>query len=96
MKKLSTILVVILFLIMGACSKMNNKRMTVIKDCTGTYLQYKGKDYHVCNIELTNEIEDGTKVRASFVEIEDCLGLNGAVCEMLHMNEGWVKVTKIR
>mgnify|MGYP007014088180 CR=1 FL=1 len=96
MKTLIFTLTIILSLIFGSCSKMNNKKMTVIKDCTGTYLEYRNKDYHVCNIEITDSFETGTKVRASFIEIENCSGNAGALCEMGHANEGWIKVTKIR
>jgi major membrane immunogen (membrane-anchored lipoprotein) len=95
MKILILILIIITASIFSSCSKTNNKKMTVIKDCTGTYLEYNDKDYHVCNNEITDSFENGTKVRASFTNIANCLEIDETLCEMLHKNEGWIKVTEI-
>lgn len=70
--------------------------MTVIKDCTGSYLRFNDKDYHICNIEIVENYNDGTEVNASFKNIDDCPDNAEIVCEMLHNNEGWVEVTKIK
>lgn len=68
--------------------------MTVIKDCTGSYLRFNGKDYQICNIEIVEGFESGVEVEASFERIEDCKN-NWVVCFMLHENEGWINVTEI-
>lgn len=49
MKKVFFLL--ILSLIVASCEKEPNGTMTVVLDCTGTYLRQDGKDNHVCNIE---------------------------------------------
>ena len=69
--------------------------MTVIKDCTGSYLRFNGNDYHICNIETVKDYYDGTEVEASFNKIDDCSESDEVVCQMLHKNKGWIKVTKI-
>jgi hypothetical protein len=49
MKKILSITIVALRLTMVSCKKELNKSMTVVKDCTGTYLQMDGKDFKVCD-----------------------------------------------
>ena len=70
--------------------------MVVIKDCTGSYLRFNEKDYHICNAEVVENYNDGTEVKASFEKINNCSDSDEVVCEMLHHNEGWVNVTKIK
>lgn len=94
MKNIISIIFLILLISFVSCSKVSNKNMTVIKDCTGSYLRLDGKDYHICNIESVEDYESGTEVKASFKKIDDCQ-YDYAVCEMLHLNEGWINVTKI-
>ena len=91
---LITTFTTILLTILISCSKVNNKNMTVIKDCTGSYLRFNGKDYQICNIEIVEDFENGVEVEASFERIDDCEN-NWIVCYMLHENEGWINVTKI-
>ena len=69
--------------------------MIVIKDCTGKYLRFNEKDYHICNIEIVENYNNGAEVKASFKKIDDCQDNDEIVCEMLHNNEGWINVTKI-
>lgn len=69
--------------------------MTVIKDCTGSYLRYNDKDYHICNIENVDIYNNGTKVTASFKKIKECSRID-VVCRMYHANEGLINVIKIK
>ena len=97
MKKILSIITVAFLLTMFSCTKERNKSMTVVKDCTGTYLRMDGKDYHVCNLEKLSSYSDGTKVTATFKKIENCPSSSETiVCKMLHENEGWVEVVKIK
>ena len=96
MKMTNMFLAIILIIIVTACSKVNNRDMTVIKDCTGSYLRFHGNDYRICNIEIVENYDDGTEVEASFKKIDDCPDYDEAMCEMLHLNEGWINVTKIK
>lgn len=75
------------------CKKEKNKRMTFIKDCTGSYVRLDGKDYHICNIEKVSTFSDGDPITASFKKISDCTALKDqVVCMMYHENEGWVEI----
>ncbi len=79
-----------------SCSENIEGEMTVIKDCTGSYLRFNDKDYHICNFEIVFNIKDGTEVKASFVKVESCSANDSLnTCDMLHINEGWITVTKI-
>ena len=74
--------------ILLSCSNVNNRNMIVVKDCTGSYLRFNGKDYHICNIETVENYDNGTEVKASFKIIDNCIDSNEVVCEILHKNEG--------
>ena len=72
-------------------------KMTLVRDCTGTYLRMGGKDYHVCNTETTDLYPDGTAVTAAIKRISSCTALSdGPDCKMYHANEGWIWVSSIR
>ena len=96
MKKILFILLCFIFSFL-ACSKVNNREMIVVKDCTGSYLRFNENDYKICNIETVTDLEDGTIVTASFREIDACTNLaaSGSLCELYHKNKGWVNVAKI-
>lgn len=81
-----------------SCKKESGEKVTVVKDCTGTYLQINGKDYQVCNLEKTNGFANGTTVIASYKKISKCTGsaADQIVCMMYHENEGWIEVMSIR
>lgn len=95
MNKLFLLGIVILF---SSCRKEKLDRMTVVRDCTGTYLRFEEKDYHVCNISKLASYSDGAKVKVSFNRIEQCTLPNDgqAICEMMHINEGWIEVKEIK
>ena len=88
------VILLILLTTFLSCSKVNNKNMIVIKDCTGSYLRFNDKDYHICNMEVVDNFDNGTEVEASFKKIDECDN-NWSECYMLHDNEGWINVTKI-
>ena len=89
-----TLLVILLIVTASSCSKQNTEPITVIKDCTGSYLRFNGKDYQVCNQESLKDYKSGTQIETSFEQIESCSN-NEIVCLMYHINEGCVNVLKI-
>ncbi len=97
MSKIVFLLISICMLATAACNKISNKRTTLVRDCTGTYIKYDGLDYHVCNTEKTDAYTNGSTVKASFKKIKDCNGTakNAITCAMLHDNNGWIEVVKI-
>ena len=82
--------------ILLACSKEKHETMTIVRDCTGTYLRLNEKDYQVCNHEKLSSFVDGTKVKAIFKKVKECKNKDVAVCMLLHYNEGWIHVRKIK
>jgi len=83
------------FLLMSAtCKKVVDRSTVFIKDCTGSYLRYEGKDYHICNTEMTATLSNGDTALAIFNKIKECNGTakNGIICMMYHANEGWIQV----
>lgn len=72
------------------------KTATLVRDCTGTYLRYQEKDYHVCNADILSDYHDGDKMIIRFRKIKKCTQQEGQiVCMMFHENEGWIKVKKV-
>jgi len=69
--------------------------MTVIKDCSGTYLRFLDEDYQVCNTEKTDDFEENSIVTVSYRKIDECKALEGPVCMLYHENEGLIKITSI-
>jgi hypothetical protein len=85
----------VFILIFSSCKKVRNERMTVIKDCTGTYLRFNKKDYCVCNKEMTAAFADGTEVTATFKKIKTCSD-DGIVCLTVHPYESYIEIEKIK
>jgi hypothetical protein len=78
------------------CEEPTIRPMTVIRDCTGTYLRVDGKDYNVCNLDAVAAYADGATIDARFKQIADCPeAADRIVCYMLHENEGWVEVLSV-
>ncbi len=78
--------------------KERNQSVTLLRDCTGTYLRWQGKDYQVCNIEKVSSFPDGSTMTATFKSIKECNGSakDEIVCAMLRINEGWIEVVRIK
>ena len=96
MKKSLSITTVAVLLTLFSCKRETNT-MTVIKDCTGTYLRMDGKDFHVCNIGKLSLFSTGTTVNATFKKIDNCKRLEDmVVCKMLHPNEGLIEIVKLK
>lgn len=92
----------LLLCITTGCSKKDggitkSGSMEVIKDCTGAYLRYGGKDYKVCNVDKVEAYENGQRVEAAFGKLASCKAEDDKIiCMMAHMNEGYVQVAYIR
>ncbi len=70
--------------------------MTVIKNCTGTYLRFKDKNYKVCNTDITDSYNNSDEVNASFKKIEDCKAFEDLIiCALAFEFEDIIDVTKI-
>ena len=99
MKFTASLALLICSVLFFACNKSTtNNTVRIVKDCTGTYLQLSGKDYHVCNTEYTDSFNNGDTVQVSWVKINTCTGTasKAIVCMMLHPSEAWVEIKSIR
>ncbi len=96
MKKIAFIFTLSFALIgIQSCDKSKVK-MTIVKDCTGVYLQNGGRDYFVCNDDLLENYSAGTKIKVSYDVLEECFGILEPVsCEMAHLFESKIEVTAI-
>lgn len=90
-----TILLILLF-IAGSCTK--TKTATVVRDCTGVYLQMNGTDYRVCNIEKISNYKHGQEIKASYKKLSSCDGSanDQPVCFMYHEYESWIEITRVK
>lgn len=80
---------------LASCKKKSEKNALVIKDCTGSYVHINDKDYLICNSELIDNVESGTKLSITYQKAEDCDALSPTLCELYHKNEGTIEITKI-
>ena len=97
MKKILSITAITLLFTIFSCNKEKCKSMTVVKDCSGTYLSIDGKDFHVCNQEKLSSFSSGTTVTATFKKIANCKALEEqSVCMLYHQNEGWIEVCNLK
>ena len=97
MKALNLILFTGVCVAILSCKKVSNEEVIIVRDCTGTYLRYKNKDYHVCNHDKLKAYPDGKEVKVSFKKINQCKSSASEenVCHMFHENEGWIEVQKV-
>lgn len=100
MKKqnITIVLCIVLILFFASCTKEAYQSVTVIRNCTGTYLRLDGKDYIVCNTEKVNSFPNGAAVTARFKNIKECNGSAkyAIVCYMAYANEGWIEIDDIK
>ncbi|MBK8845192.1 MAG: hypothetical protein IPO27_01025 [Bacteroidetes bacterium] len=67
---------------------------TIVRDCTGTYLTFKGDDYLVCNYEKLDGFASGSLVTATYKLIDECSN-NQVVCLMYHEHKGIIHVSRV-
>ena len=96
----TALLILSLFIIslsLPSCKKkVLNEEMTVIKNCTGTYLVFKEKNYKVCNTNQTDSFQDKETVSASFKKLKECKGLEDKIiCALAFQFEDIIEVTYI-
>jgi hypothetical protein len=95
MKKSAFVVLSIVFIFFG-CDK-EKERMEVIKDCTGVYLRAKnGQDFKVCNDELLDNVNGGTKIKVTYDNLDECFGiLEPPTCSETHTFEGKIEITEV-
>jgi hypothetical protein len=98
MKKGTLITATIFLLMISGCRREYDQQVTVVRDCTGTYLRLDGLDYQVCNPQAVASFSDAAAVIASFRKVHACNGSGGdeTICDRFHQSEGWIEVAEIR
>lgn len=96
MKKI-LLLIAILGLTQVSCKKEKFVQAAIARDCTGTYLRIGGKDYRVCNLDMTDKFENGQPINVTFTKMKECnnVGTFPPVCDMYHPYEAWAEVFEI-
>lgn len=90
------LLALIICLTIVSCKK-TNQDATVTKDCTGTYLTIDSKDFKVCNEEILEAYDEGTKIKASFKKLKECQALEDKVtCELYHEYKYWIEIKSLK
>lgn len=83
------------FIILLSCNKANDEKVTVIRDCTGTYLRISENEYKVCNPEKIKNYIHGTTIVASYRITSNCKE-NSFACHMVHPFEDYVKINRVK
>ncbi|SOD14629.1 hypothetical protein SAMN06297358_1670 [Pedobacter xixiisoli] len=98
MRNLNYLLLITTLVLFLSCKKENFTNATIIKNCTGTYLQVLDKEYMVCNIKKTAPFSNGQKVLANYSLIKECKdeSFRGPVCAMYYPNDGLTKIISIK
>ncbi|MCC7050772.1 MAG: hypothetical protein IT239_03210 [Bacteroidia bacterium] len=79
---------------MTSCKKTSYE-MTIIRNCTGTYVNYDNADHLVNNREKLVEYNDGQKINGK-VEIVTTYDERGAVCAMYYPFKDIVRVSNVK
>jgi len=94
---MKNIFISILFLTtLVSCHKETKNNATIVKDCTGDYIRIDSKDYFICNDEMAINFKNNTQVYVEYNTVDKCDQPNDAICLMLHLSEGAIKITKIK
>lgn len=78
----------------GACIKVYNQEVIVIREGGTTALRFEGRTYQVANEEMLSEYEHNSPLRATFMQVNDHNGPanHDIVCMMLQEQQGWIRV----
>lgn len=84
-----------------SCSPKTFSSLTVIRDCTGTYLRKDSVDYPVCNVRELEGFSDGTAVHVSYqMHQKDrwCQAQESVQCLMIHpfQTGEWIEIRKAK
>lgn len=68
----------------------------IVRNCSGTYIQYNGQDYKVCNEEILDAFENESQIKLTFKDSSPCkIPKDVAICMMYHPHLGNVEITSI-
>lgn len=94
MNKLFYVSLFISSLLLLGCSK-DVERVTIQRDCSGTYAEFKNGTKHlICNEQIVETITDGTKIRIKFETMTQCFGL--VECDLYYKKDGYIEITEVK
>lgn len=83
-------------LMMSSCSKVY-RTGTIVRDCTGTYLQLNNMDYLICNTSMTASFQEGSSITVKFNSKSCSQGNENIIlCELYHKSAGSIEITEIK
>ena len=82
-------------ILFSSCNKDLDTNATVVRDCTGTYLQMDGDDFYVCNSGELAQFDNGTKLQVSYKPVPECT-FTGTICLLYHPKKGDIEVTDVK
>ena len=94
MKKAFLFTLVTTLITLSSCNKESGTNAIVVRDCTGTYLEMDGGDYHVCNFDKIANYSDGATLNVTYKSVSEC-GLAGT-CLLYHPKKGDIEVTDVK
>ncbi len=84
----------LILVVMVSCQK--DIPVTVIKDCTGTYIRVNSRDLFVCNYELLDSYAHNTVINVSYGTLNRCDKKDTITrCTMAHTFDKFVKIKTI-
>lgn len=92
-----TAVLIFLAFALAACTKEKNEMATIIKNCTGVYIQVEGKNFLVCNEEIFADFNNGSSKRVVFKRVKNCnyKKEKEVQCMMYFQHEGKVEVLEV-
>ncbi len=89
---------VFLSLFLSSCEKGSYEKMTVVRDCTGTYLRHNMTDFRVCNPAVIQYVEAETSIEVNFEKVNSCRtpAEDTVFCDLYHKHDGMVEILNVR
>ena len=88
----------ILLVSLGLCShaaeaQTRFQKAKIVRNCTGTYLQFNHHNYLVYNAEFLADWEDNKKVNVEMKEVLKAPVVEGEICALYFEYKGIVEIT---
>ncbi|ASS48240.1 MAG: hypothetical protein A3D31_19000 [Candidatus Fluviicola riflensis] len=72
------------------------RKAKIIRNCTGTYVQFGKNNYLVCNEEKLSEWKNDQKIKVKTRKVASCPAPEGEICMLYYEYKGSVEITGIK
>lgn len=87
------IYLIILPVLLFSCSKQGESKVTIEKNCTGTYIKTSNKTYLVCNDQDLPYSSSGDEVTLKYKLIDKCDShMDRIICMLYFEHDGIVEI----